>query len=199
MAAILLKSLHSLEALDEPTAKWNVPLNDGNHVIEFEHGTATGRRLVKVDGKELVHRDWMFHLVGDEVFTFNDNKFVIRVDPIPGLKYSYTLWVNGKSYKNFVQTQSKILETWLANVGDQEYRIVLDKQSQNVWVNGEEIDTENDFTDDGAEIIFAVGELPASIRSQTSGKKEIGITHTLFIDGVEIGKESLLDESEESQ
>lgn len=42
-----------------------------------------------------------------------------------GLKYSYTLWVNGKSYKNFIQTQSKILETWLAKVGNEEYRIVL--------------------------------------------------------------------------
>lgn len=73
-----------MESLDEPTAKWNVPLSDGNHVIEFEHGTATGRRLVKVDGEKIIYRDWMFHLVGDEVFTFNDNKFVIRIDPIRG-------------------------------------------------------------------------------------------------------------------
>nr|XP_012140380.1 PREDICTED: fas apoptotic inhibitory molecule 1 isoform X2 [Megachile rotundata] len=142
MAAILLKSLHNIELLDEPTAKWDVPLSDGNHVIEFEHGTATGRRLVKIDGKELIHRDWMFHLVGDETFTFNGNKFVIRIDPIPGLKYSYTLWVNGKSYENFIRAQSKILETWLASVGNEEYRIVLNKQTQTVWINGEEIETE---------------------------------------------------------
>ncbi|XP_076647833.1 fas apoptotic inhibitory molecule 1 [Halictus rubicundus] len=199
MAAMLLRSLHNLETLDdEPTAKWNVPLSDGNHVIEFEHGTATGRRVIRVDGKELLHRDWMFHLVGDEVFMFNDNKFVIRVDPIPGLKYSYTLWVNGKSYRNFVQSQSKILETWLANVGDEEYRIVLDKQTQNVWVNGDQIETENDFTDDGAEILFTIGEIPASIRSQSSGKKEIGLTYTLYVNDVEIDRESLLNESEES-
>lgn len=76
-----------MEALDEPTAKWSVPLSDGNHVIELEHGTATGRRLVRINGKELIHRDWMFNLVGDEVFMLNGNKFVIRIDPIPG-KYS---------------------------------------------------------------------------------------------------------------
>lgn len=69
---------------DEPTAKWTVPLSDGNHVVEFEHGTATGRRVVKIDGNEIVHRDWMFRLVGDEVFMFNNTKFVIRVDPMPG-------------------------------------------------------------------------------------------------------------------
>lgn len=53
-------------------------------MVEFEHGTATGRRLVKVDGNTVVHRDWMFRLVGDEVFMFNNTKFVIRVDPMPG-------------------------------------------------------------------------------------------------------------------
>ncbi|CAK9812780.1 Fas apoptotic inhibitory molecule 1 [Anthophora plagiata] len=196
MAAILLKSLHNLETLDEPTAKWNVPLSDGNHTIEFEHGTATGRRLVKIDGKELIHRDWMFHLVGDEVFTFNDNKFTIRIDPISGLKYSYTLWVNGKSYKNFVQAQSKILATWLANVGNDEYRIILDKQTQNVWVNGEQIETENEFTDDGAEILFTVNDLPASIRTYSSGQKDIGIVYSLYINDVEIEKETLLKNDE---
>ncbi|XP_003703208.3 fas apoptotic inhibitory molecule 1 isoform X2 [Megachile rotundata] len=197
MAAILLKSLHNIELLDEPTAKWDVPLSDGNHVIEFEHGTATGRRLVKIDGKELIHRDWMFHLVGDETFTFNGNKFVIRIDPIPGLKYSYTLWVNGKSYENFIRAQSKILETWLASVGNEEYRIVLNKQTQTVWINGEEIETENEFTDDGAEILFPIGDLVASIKSYSSGQKEIGITYTLYIDDIEIEKEVPLKESDD--
>lgn len=53
-------------------------------MVEFEHGTATGRRVVKVDGNIVVHRDWMFRLVGDEVFMYNNTKFVIRVDPMPG-------------------------------------------------------------------------------------------------------------------
>lgn len=79
------RSLHHLESSpEEPTAKWTVPLNDGNHVVEFEHGTATGRRVVKVDDNVIVHRDWMFRLVGDEIFTFNNTKFVIRVEPMPG-------------------------------------------------------------------------------------------------------------------
>lgn len=80
-----------------------------------------------------------------------------------GLRYSYTLWVNGKTYRNFVQSQSKVLDTWSANVGNDEYRIVLgryksillsngrgilttycfiDKQTQNIWVNGEQLETE---------------------------------------------------------
>ena len=53
-------------------------------MIEFEHGTATGKRIVKIDGKIHVNRDWMFRLVGDEVIEFGTHKFVIRVDPVPG-------------------------------------------------------------------------------------------------------------------
>lgn len=72
-------------SMGEPTAKWIVPLSDGNHVVEFDHGTATGRRIVKIDGKTLVHRDWMFRLVGDEIVMLGDTKFIIRVDPIAGI------------------------------------------------------------------------------------------------------------------
>lgn len=70
---------------EKPTARWEVPLNDGLLVIEFLHGTATGRRVVKVDGKVVINREWMFRLVGDEVIQHGENKFVIRVDPIPGM------------------------------------------------------------------------------------------------------------------
>lgn len=31
-------------------ALWDVPLHDGVHRIEFEHGTTTGKRVVRVDG-----------------------------------------------------------------------------------------------------------------------------------------------------
>ncbi|XP_011310224.1 fas apoptotic inhibitory molecule 1 [Fopius arisanus] len=193
MAGALFRSLQALEmTLNEPTARWIVPLNDGNHVVEFEHGTATGRRVVKIDGKTMVHREWMFRLVGDEVVMFGDTKFVIRVDPIPGLRYSYTLWVNGKSFKNFVQSQSKVLESWVAKIGDNKYRIVLDKTTQAVWVNGEQIDVENEFIDGGAEMLFLLGGVPAVIRSCSSEQKGAGIKYILYVDGIEITEQNLL-------
>lgn len=30
---------------------WEVSLPTGKHFIEFEHGTTTGKRIVRVDGK----------------------------------------------------------------------------------------------------------------------------------------------------
>lgn len=32
-------------------ATWNVPLHDKVHRIEFEHGTTTGKRVIRVDHK----------------------------------------------------------------------------------------------------------------------------------------------------
>ena len=30
-------------------AVWDVPLPDGKHKVEFEHGTTTGKRIIRVD------------------------------------------------------------------------------------------------------------------------------------------------------
>lgn len=30
---------------------WDVPLSDGLHTIEFEHGTASGKRVIRVDNE----------------------------------------------------------------------------------------------------------------------------------------------------
>lgn len=49
--------------------------------------------------------------------------------------------------------------------------------------------------DGGAEILFTVGDLPASIRSHSSEQKEIGIVYELYINEVEIQQEALLEES----
>lgn len=32
-------------------AYWSVPLCDGVHTVEFEHGTISGKRVLRVDGK----------------------------------------------------------------------------------------------------------------------------------------------------
>ena len=34
-------------------AFWDVTLSDGTHKIEFEHGTTTGKRVIRINGKVL--------------------------------------------------------------------------------------------------------------------------------------------------
>lgn len=46
-AVSLIRSMSSADLV----AIWDVPLCDKVHRIEFEHGTTTGKRVIRVDGK----------------------------------------------------------------------------------------------------------------------------------------------------
>lgn len=37
--------------MSDLVATWDISLSDGIHTIEFEHGTTTGKRIIRVDGK----------------------------------------------------------------------------------------------------------------------------------------------------
>ena len=108
----------------EVVALWEVSLPDGIHVIDFEHETTSGRRVIRyvsrmylqnikflffspplrVDSEEIVRKDWMFKLVGQEAFTFGPSskphRGVVRIDPMGGFAYQYSLgkkrWVHNK-------------------------------------------------------------------------------------------------------
>ena len=36
--------------MSDLVAVWNIALSDGIHKVEFEHGTTTGKRIIRVDG-----------------------------------------------------------------------------------------------------------------------------------------------------
>lgn len=51
----------------------------------------------------------------------------LKVDPLPGFKYKYSLIVDGKSFEQFKENQAKAMKTWETVVNDKSYRIVLGK------------------------------------------------------------------------
>ncbi|XP_066963807.1 fas apoptotic inhibitory molecule 1 [Macrobrachium rosenbergii] len=167
-------------------ALWEVRLSDGVHKVGFEHGTTTGRRVLWVDGEERMRHDWMFKLVGSEVFDIGDTKCVIKIEPVGGFSYEYSLEVNGKSYKKFTENQSKILKTWVVPVEDSFMRIVLERDTLDVWVNGKKLETAGEFVDDGTETHFDLAGHPAYIKAVSSGNRREGIIHSLVVDDTEI-------------
>lgn len=92
--------------------------------------------------KELMRQNWMFKLVGQESFTIGKNKCVISIDSSSGFNYEYSLEVNGKSYEKFCENQSKILQSWSFVAGDNQYRVALEKNTMDLWVNGSKLDAE---------------------------------------------------------
>lgn len=41
---------------------WNVPMSDKSYKIEFFHGTTTGKRILKVNGKVSIFKECYYFL-----------------------------------------------------------------------------------------------------------------------------------------
>ncbi|KAA8593184.1 hypothetical protein FQN60_009300 [Etheostoma spectabile] len=158
---------------------WEVALSDGVHRIEFEHGTTTGKRVIYVDGKEILRRDWMFKLVGKEAFNVgkSETKATINIDAVSGFAYEYTLEINGKSLKKYMENRSKVTSTWVLNLDGTDCRVVL----------GESLAC-GEFVDDGTETHFTLGDHNCCVKAVSSGTRRDGIIHTLLVDGTEIAE-----------
>lgn len=111
--------------MSDIVATWDVALADRVHKVQFEHGTTTGRRVIMVDNKELVRRNWMFRLVGQETFDIGDKRATIHIEAVSGFQYEYTLEVAGKSLKKFVENRKKTAKVWTFLLDGEETRIVL--------------------------------------------------------------------------
>lgn len=69
----------------------------------------------------------MFKLVGKETFNVgkSDTKATINVDAVSGFAYEYTLEINGKSLKKYMENRSKVTSTWVLNLDGTDCRVVL--------------------------------------------------------------------------
>ncbi|ERL89789.1 fas apoptotic inhibitory molecule 1 [Dendroctonus ponderosae] len=167
-------------------AYWSIPLIDGIHVVEFEHGTTTGKRVLRLDGTEVLRKEWMFKLVGDIKFTIGkqEAKCELRVDPIPPFAFSYSLWVDGKPIDKFMEKQLDSIKSWSTVANGKRYAVVFEKHTLEIWVNGQTVDVERNFVEDGTEMNFQLANSNATLRSAPApgpGHKEI--TYRLFVNG----------------
>ncbi|EPY86394.1 fas apoptotic inhibitory molecule 1 isoform 2 [Camelus ferus] len=178
---------YSLEKMTDLVAVWDVALSDGVHKIEFEHGTTSGKRVVYVDGKEEIRKEWMFKLVGKETFCVGaaKTKATINIDAISGFAYEYTLEINGKSLKKYMENRSKTTNTWVLHLDGEDFRVVLDVNVHK-WVRRSSPKMLGEFVDDGTETHFSVGNHDCYIKAVSSGKRKEGIIHTLIVDNREI-------------
>ena len=37
--------------MSDLVGSWEIPTSDGIHIVEFDHGTTSGKRVIRVDGK----------------------------------------------------------------------------------------------------------------------------------------------------
>ncbi|XP_055312772.1 fas apoptotic inhibitory molecule 1 [Sitodiplosis mosellana] len=177
----------------EVAAEWQVPVRGKLHKIEFEHGTTSGRRILWIDEKEIFRRDWMFKLVGDDVFELDELRCVLRVDPAPGFKYKYSLFVDGKPLDQFKQRQAKALRIWEATINETNYRVVLEKDTLNIFLNGTLREEEGEFMDNGTETKWEEDGNVFILSARNSGNKHDGLLHQLTINGAEIQSSNITE------
>lgn len=108
-------------------ATWDIALSDGKHRIQFEHGTTTGKRVIVVDNVEVIRNNWMFRLVGKESFNVGSKRATIHIEAVSGFQYEYTLEIDGKPLKKFVENRRKTAKVWTFLLDGIETRMVLGK------------------------------------------------------------------------
>eukprot|EP00794_Sanderia_malayensis_P003233 gene3233-3713_t len=165
---------------------WDVSLADGIHRVQFEHGTTTGKRVIVVDGHEVLRHNWMFKLVGKENFKIGSKNAYIAIEAVSGFAYEYILYLDGKPLKKFTEDRKKSAKVWTFILDSVETRVVLEKDQMDVWVNGEVLETAGEFADDGTETHFTIRGHACYIKAVSSGKRREGIIHSLFVNGQEI-------------
>eukprot|EP00118_Oscarella_pearsei_P001053 m.6477 g.6477 ORF g.6477 m.6477 type:complete len:186 (+) comp15978_c0_seq1:193-750(+) len=171
------------------SAKWTVPLSDGVHTVQFEHGTTSGKRVIVVDGEEVFRKNWMFRLVGKEHFQVGKKRACVKIEA-QGLTYEYVLDVDGKTLQKFVENRRKTTKTWLPCLRGEQHRVVFEKDTMEVFVDGQPVETAGEFVEDGTETHFTIqgdsGAYSCLIKAVSSGKRRQGIVHTLIAAGQEI-------------
>lgn len=55
----------------------------------------------------------------------SDTKATINIDAVSGFAYEYTLEINGKSLKKYMENRSKVTSTWVLNLDGIDCRVVL--------------------------------------------------------------------------
>ena len=155
-------------------------------LLDFSSGTTSGKRVIRVDNKEVLRHDWLFKLVGKEAFKIGRHQCTINIDAVSGFAYEYSLDVDGKPLEKFSENRSKISRTWTVRLDGQDFRVVLEKDTLDLWLNGQRIEADAEFTDDGTETVFQIIDHVAILRAVSTGYHRSGINHSLFVDGQEV-------------
>lgn len=167
---------------NDVVARWIFPLRGKLYDIELEHGTISGKRVVWVNGEEVIRRDMMYRLVGEDVFFVENKRCIIHIFPSSGFKYTYKLYIDGVECEMYNQNQTKILKTWEIRINEKTYRVVLEKNTLNIYLNGELREEKPEFVNGGTDTKFSEhGHV--FVMSARSGDMNEPICYQLIVNG----------------
>lgn len=93
----------------------------------------------------------------------------LQILPASGFKYSYKLFIDGVECEIYNQQQSRILKTWEIKINDKTYRVVLERDTLNVYLNGNLRDEKPEFVDAGTDTVFVADGHVFIVKARRSG------------------------------
>ena len=78
---------------------WIFELEDGRHVVEIEHGYWSGKRIIKVDGKQVEVSGKIIDTGSEHRFEISGHKCILRIRPgtLGGLfGFEFELFLDGR-------------------------------------------------------------------------------------------------------
>jgi hypothetical protein len=122
---------------------WTVNLDGINHKIELEHGTFSGKRVIKLDGQVIEEDQKMMDSGTDHFFKIRNHLCAIHIHS-GGLRFKYDLSINGISAETGQPT--KLLDgtptaLYTTETVDLVERVRIEKQMRNganwfFWIAG---------------------------------------------------------------
>lgn len=76
----------------------------------------------------MYRKNWQFKLVGSEQFRIGSHVGEVAI-ACSGSTFEYTLSVDGRSLKRFIEAQARNTRTWLPEIGGEPHRVVLGERS----------------------------------------------------------------------
>jgi hypothetical protein len=78
---------------------WTFEVEDGRHVVELEHGYWSGKRIIRVDGKQLEVSRKFFDTGTEHRFEVSGHQCILRIRPgtLGGLfGFEFELFLDGR-------------------------------------------------------------------------------------------------------
>ena len=142
---------------------WTVNLDGINHTIELEHGTISGKRVIKLDGKVIEESQKLVDSGTDHFFKIGNHLCAVHIHS-GGLRFKYDLSINGISVETGQPT--KLLDgtptaLYTTETADLMEQTKIEKQMKNganwfFWIAGLSLINTIIFLFDGS-VYFVIG------------------------------------------
>lgn len=91
--------------------------------------------------------------------------------------------MEGVEFEHYNQSQQKILKTWEIKINEKTYRVVLEKDTLNIYLNGDLREEKAEFVDNGTETRFEADDNSFVLCAKMSSDHS-GVFYELLLNGV---------------